>query len=122
MNLADIDFDIICEVVIIVCSIALILRNHHKKMLKHFEHMDVRLRFEMISERITDVEEEIKYTHSEVRDCSNGIADIKERLSFLEASAIYTMPMEAAQPNARSEAAKEMWKKRRAAKQIDTDK
>ena len=39
-----------------------------------------------------------------------------ERLAFLEVAGIYTMPMESSQPNPRSAAAKEMWKRRRAKK------
>lgn len=39
-----------------------------------------------------------------------------ERLSFLEASSIYTMPLEAVVPNARSQAAKDRWSRRRIAK------
>ena len=44
------------------------------------------------------------------------LAEHGERLAFLEAANIYTMPMEPSTPNPRSTAAKEMWKKRRTKK------
>ena len=41
------------------------------------------------------------------------VTDIRERVSFLEAANIYTMPLEPVIPNPRSEAMKQHWQKRR---------
>jgi len=41
------------------------------------------------------------------------VTEIKERMAFLEAANIYTMPAEPSEPNPRSMAAREMWRRRR---------
>jgi hypothetical protein len=41
------------------------------------------------------------------------LMEIKDRLTFLEASNIFTIPVDSGRNTARSEAAKEMWKRRR---------
>jgi len=46
----------------------------------------------------------------------NTLKEHGERLAFLEAANIYTMPIEAVVPNARSQAAKERWNRKRLAK------
>lgn len=63
----------------------------------------------MIRNFRTDVNGQFKSIHED-------LVEIRERLSFLEASSLYTMPLEPAQLNPRSAAAREMWKKRKAKK------
>jgi hypothetical protein len=63
-------------------------------------------RFEAVDSRFDTVNQYLAENHEH-------IIDIKERLSFLEAAMIYTVPLEAAQLNPRSAAAREMWKRRK---------
>ena len=64
--------------------------------------------------------DEINYLRNDVEfkasEIGSRFEDIKDRLIFLESSALYTMPLEPAQLNPRSAAAREMWKKRKAKK------
>jgi hypothetical protein len=71
-----------------------------KRLDKKFDKIDAR--FDKVDERFDKIDESLK---------EHG-----ERLAFLEAAGIYTMPMEPSQPNPRSVAAREMWKRRRTKK------
>lgn len=71
-----------------------------KRLDKKFEKIDNR--FDKIEKRFDRLDETLR---------EHG-----ERLSFLEAANIYTMPIEAVPNNPRREAAKEMWRKRKAKK------
>jgi DNA anti-recombination protein RmuC len=85
------------------------------KLEKRFDKIDERFdkidqRFEKVDQKFEKIEQEIHTGFSEIR---KDLSEVKERISFLEASSIYTMPLEPVYPNPRSQAAKEMWKRRR---------
>lgn len=74
------------------------------KLDQKFDKID--LRFDKIDKRFDKVDLEFKEVRAD-------LTEVKERLAFLEAANIYTMPLEPIQPNARSQAAKERWVRRR---------
>ena len=49
----------------------------------------------------------------DIADVKQATDEIKDRMSFLEAATIYTMPIEPSQPNARSAAMKQSHERRR---------
>ena len=73
-----------------------------------------------IRDDIKSLKKEIKESFDNVDkrfDSVNlDLADIKERLSFLEAANIYTMPIETPRPNPKSEAMKLYWMNKRSKK------
>ncbi len=66
-----------------------------------------------IDTRFKDIKSEFKDIKSDITIIRADLVDIKERLSYLEAANIYTMPLEPSVPNIRSLKAKEMWKRRK---------
>jgi hypothetical protein len=61
-------------------------------------------------DELNNMRNDVEYKASEI---GSRFEDIKERLIFLESSALYTMPIEPAQLNPRSAAAREVWKQRK---------
>ena len=129
MNLATIDWQMIGVVIAALGFIYGLHRNSksdrkeqfsdlRKDMDKRFEHIDKR--FEHIDKRFDVVEKDIASTDEAIinlsRNIGSDMSDIIERLSFLESAALYTMPLEPSQLNPRSQAAREMWKRRKAKK------
>ena len=60
-----------------------------------------------------DINDNFDAVYVKIDRMQDDISDIKERLSFLEAANIYTMPSEPSQPNSRSLAAIKMHQRRR---------
>lgn len=69
-----------------------------------------------INENFNEMENRFNKVDKKLDKLEEILKDQGERLAFLEASSIYTLPLEPPQPNVRSAAAREMWKKRRAKK------
>lgn len=69
------------------------------------------------SKNFTDLRKDIKDEFSRVNlkldKMDKDIVEIRERVTFLEAANIYTMPIEPIQPNLRSMKAKEIWRRRK---------
>jgi DNA anti-recombination protein RmuC len=71
-------------------------------------------RFDKIDQQFDKIDARFDTVNRHLVDIRNDITEVKERLSFLEAANIYTMPFEPSEPNPRSQAAREMWKRRKA--------
>lgn len=69
-----------------------------------------RRRFESLEKSI---KEGFDKNETKISEIHKDIMDIRERLAFLEASNIYTMPIETISPNPRSTAMKQNWVMRR---------
>lgn len=112
MNLDTIDWQMIGTVVAALAFIYGLHRNSKKDRKEHFK--DVKEQFsELRSELRKDISD-IRNDHLILsRNIGSDMSDIKERLAFLESAAIYTMPIESPQINPRSQAAREMWKRRK---------
>jgi hypothetical protein len=89
-----------------VCLLAiwLMIRDLRKTINKRFDRLDES--FDCVDTSLSEICESL----IGIRD---HLAEVRERLTFLEAASIYTMPLEPIQPNARSQAAKEVWVRRR---------
>ena len=74
-------------------------------MMRNFKN-DILGRFDKIDSRFDRIDRDLKEIRSD-------ITEVKERLAYLEAANIYTMPLDPIIPNPRSQAAKEMWARRR---------
>lgn len=85
-----------------------------KRLDKKFEKIDER--FEKIDRRFEKIDEKFEKVQQRFDRIDLTLADHGERLSFLEAANVYTIPIEPHIPNKRSEIAKEMWRKRRTKK------
>ena len=90
----------------------------------NFSKKDRKEQFSELRKDISEVPSELRKDISDIRNdhlilsrnIGSDMSDIKERLAFLESAAIYTMPIESPQINPRSQAAREMWKRRKAKK------
>ena len=115
MNLDTIDWQMIGTVVAALAFIYGLHRNSKK---------DRKEQFSELRKDISEVPSELRKDISDIRNdhlilsrnIGSDMSDIKERLAFLESAAIYTMPIESPQINPRSQAAREMWKRRKAKK------
>jgi hypothetical protein len=92
------------------------IREESKQQFEFIRHeirefrSDVNSDLEFIGDQVNEIRADLGDFRKEML---LDITDIKERLSFLEAATLYTMPLEPAQLNPRSQAAREMWKKRK---------
>lgn len=109
MNLETIDWSMVIGVTTVVGFVYGCFRNlksdikeQHNRLEEHIHH---------IGDQVNEVRNDLGDFRDEVHSDSS---DIKERISFLEAATLYTMPIETPQPNPRSAAAREMWQRRKA--------
>lgn len=84
-----------------------------------YHQFKVRKRMKVLEELWLDMDDKLdlllQYRNDSdinLAECLDHIMEIKERMSFLEATSIMTMASESA-PSVRSNAAKEMWKRRK---------
>lgn len=68
---------------------------------------------EQFSEAKDDINKQFSEIKTDLKSIKEDVTEIKERLSFLEAANIYTMPSEPSPPNNRSLAAIKMHQRRR---------
>lgn len=95
------------------------LKDKFDKIDSRFDKID--LRFEKVDLIIDKVNSRFDQVHAEFKEIRLDLTEIKERMAFLEAANIYTMPLQPSEPNPRSQAAREMWKRRRQ-KSLETKK
>jgi predicted transcriptional regulator len=129
MNLAAIDWQMIGTVFVALGFIYTILRNNRRDIRDQFtaqqnyiEKIDKKVEalFDKSDKKVEALfdksDKKVEALHALIIDLGRNIgsdmSDIKERLSFLESAMMYTMPLEP-QINARSQAAREMWKRRK---------
>ena len=118
MNLAAIDWQMIGTVFVALGFIYTILRNNRRDVRDQFTAQQNYI--EKIDKKVEALfdksDKKAEALHALIIDLGRNIgsdmSDIKERLSFLESAMMYTMPLEP-QINARSQAAREMWKRRK---------
>ena len=108
-----------------------------EKMDDKFDSLSIRVddRFDSLNTRIDDrfevIEDDIQSlsdglgifrsefqqfrqeTHKELKEVRADLSEVKERMAFLEAANIYTMPIEPVKPNARSQAAIDRWARKK---------
>jgi DNA anti-recombination protein RmuC len=99
----------------IVALIAWFIKRLDKKFDKIDEKFDkIDLRFEKVYDRFESLENKFEQRFNKIDETLKFHG---ERLAFLEAACLYTMPLEPATSNARSEAAKKRWSAKRLEKQ-----
>ena len=91
------------------------------KVFEKLESMDRKFdaidkKFDAVEKRFDKIDEKFDKIDQRFNHIDKTLAEHGERLAFLEAANIYTMPVEPVIPNARSSAAAEMWRKRRSKK------
>jgi hypothetical protein len=97
--------------VVCTCGLVRVTKSLGNDSINHIEnlHNDIeRLR--------VDLDGKFDIVNQYLAENHENIQDIKERLTFLEAYNSFSMairPYEPVQPNPRSEAAREMWKRRK---------
>jgi len=118
MNLAMIDWSMVASSTAVIGFIYGCFRNLKSDIKEQLKFIDkqfdaVDKRFDVVDKQFNAIERRFDTVNQYLAENHEHIIDIKERLSFLEAAMIYTVPLEAAQLNPRSAAAREMWKRRK---------
>lgn len=119
MNLATFDWSIVASAVSVMGLVYGCYRNlkndikdqlgqFRKEIDKNFD--EVSNDFDFLGEQSNNIRIDLSEFRNETH---RDITDVKERISFLEAATLYTMPLEASELNPRSAAAREMWQRRK---------
>lgn len=128
MDLEKVDWQMIAVVVAFAGFVYGLYRNSKWDRKELFSDLrkDLDKRFEQVGRRFEQIDQRFhaqEANHLNLsRNIGSDMSDIKERLSFLESAALYTMPVEPSQINPRSQAAREVWKRRKAKKIEDKEK
>lgn len=82
---------------------------------RQFDKMDqdIDRRGNDVHERFNKIDARFDKVDAKFEKIEADLTELKQGQAFLEAANIYTMPSEPSKPNARSQAARELWRRRR---------